>query len=87
MDISYEKYGFYTIDIDYVKYLHSKDTEVFYSREMGYGKKPYLGLIANLNGFTYCIHIKVKSIKSSAELIFRAGYYFGFLYSSGSGCD
>jgi len=29
--MSYEKYGFYTVDIDYEKYLYSKGTEVFYS--------------------------------------------------------
>ena len=31
MKIKFEKFGFYKIDIDYLKFLHSKDEQVFYS--------------------------------------------------------
>ncbi|MBP1889788.1 protein AbiQ [Clostridium moniliforme] len=53
--VEYEKIGLYRIDIDYVKYLHDKDSQVFYTSQDNYYKKPYLGLIANLNGYKYCI--------------------------------
>ncbi|XZJ12628.1 type III toxin-antitoxin system ToxN/AbiQ family toxin (plasmid) [Clostridium perfringens] len=51
----YEKFGLYRIDIDYVRYLHDKDSQVFYTSQENYYKKPYLGLITSLNGCTYCI--------------------------------
>ena len=51
----FENFGFYAVDIDYVKYLHSKDNQVFYNASAGYDKKPYLGIIVGLNDFKYCI--------------------------------
>ena len=79
MNASYEKYGFYTVNIEYVKHLHSKDSEVFYSEAEGYDKKPYLGLIANLGGFTYCIpltsakpkHLKWKNVNDDNYVVYE----------------
>jgi len=79
MNIHYEKYGFYVIDIAYVKYLHSKDSEVFYNTSFEYGKKPYLGIIANLGGYQYCIpltsakqkHLNWKNISEDNYIIYE----------------
>jgi len=49
------KYGFYRIDNEYLKFLNSKDTEVFYKNETGYDKKPHLGIITQINDMEYCI--------------------------------
>ena len=38
MGTNYEKYGFYTVDIEYIKYLHARDNEVFYNKAKGYEK-------------------------------------------------
>ncbi|WP_338633829.1 type III toxin-antitoxin system ToxN/AbiQ family toxin [Sporomusa ovata] len=55
MDIKYDNFGFYKINIDYVKYLHSKDSQVFYDNTPDYSRKPYLGLITQLGGYKYCM--------------------------------
>jgi len=38
MNIKFEKYGFYKIDKDYLKFLHSRDGQVFYRDAKGYEK-------------------------------------------------
>jgi len=79
MEVRYEKYGFYTIDTEYLKYLYSKDTEVFYSEAKGYERKPYLGLLARLGKHLYCIpltsakqtHLNWKNITEHNYLIYE----------------
>ena len=55
MQLQYEDYGFYKIDINYLKYLHSIDDQVFFKEEKNYDRKPHLGMIVGINGFKYCI--------------------------------
>ena len=56
MSATYEKYGFYRIDISYVKYLHSIDSQVHYDpSDPQYDRKPYLGIVADIGGHKYCI--------------------------------
>lgn len=55
MNLQYEDYGFYKIDLDYLKYLNSVDDQVFFKEEENYDRKPHLGLLVGINGFTYCI--------------------------------
>lgn len=51
----YNDYGFYKVDFNYIKYLHSKYSQVFYDNDPNYSRKPYLGLIINLDIYKYCI--------------------------------
>lgn len=55
MKTQYENYGFYRIDLNYLKYLHSIDNQVFFKNEPEYDRKPHLGLLIGINGFIYCI--------------------------------
>lgn len=55
MQVQFEKFGFYRINRDYLKYLHSKDSQVFYEATKKYEKKPYLGIIVELGDMKYCI--------------------------------
>jgi protein AbiQ len=55
MDVKYDNFGFYKVNIDYVKLLYSEDSQVFYDDKQNYNRKPYLGLITQLGGYTYCI--------------------------------
>ena len=55
MELLYKEYGFYKIDKEYLKYLNSKDGQVFYKEEEGYDKKPHLGLIVGIDDCLYCI--------------------------------
>jgi protein AbiQ len=55
MEVNYEDFGFYKVDINYIKYLHSVDSQVFYKNVSNYQRKPHLGLITKLGGHTYCI--------------------------------
>ena len=55
MKLQYEDYGFYRIDLNYLKYLHNVDGQVFYKNKKEYDKKPHLGLLVGIEGYTYCI--------------------------------
>lgn len=55
MDIKYDGFGLYKVNTDFVKYLSSKDSQVFYDNAPNYSRKPYLGLVTQLGGYTYCM--------------------------------
>ena len=55
MSVEFENFGFYKVNIDYVRYLNSKDFQVFYENNPNYERKPYLGLIIKLGNYKYCI--------------------------------
>ena len=63
MDVYFEKYGFYTVNIDYIKYLHSKDDQVFYNDTKDYERKPHVGILANLGRHSYCIPLTSAKTK------------------------
>lgn len=61
---------FYTIDIQYIKYLHSFDSEVYFNKQRhDYENKPYVGIIVYDNGIPYFVpltstkpkHLKLKN--------------------------
>lgn len=55
MQLQYKDYGFYKVDINYLKYLHAIDDQVFYKKEKNYDRKPHLGMLVGINSFKYCI--------------------------------
>jgi len=56
MSVIFNKFGFYKVNLEYIKYLYSKDRQVFYdNNSSNYNRKPYLGLITQLGKFTYCL--------------------------------
>lgn len=44
----FENFGFYTIDADYLEYLNSKNSEVYYNASYRNAIKPFVGIIINL---------------------------------------
>ena len=55
MDVKFEQFGIYNIDVGYLKYLHDNvDSEVYYSSTK-YEKKPFLGLVVGIGTYTYFI--------------------------------
>ena len=64
------KVKFYTIDIDYIKYLYSYDSEVYLNKQRhDYENKPYVGIIIYNNSIPYFVpltsakpkHLKLKN--------------------------
>lgn len=63
MSVEFENFGFYKININYIKYLHSQDSQVFYENEPNYSRKPYLGLIIKLGNYKYCIPLTSAKVR------------------------
>lgn len=55
MEVQFDKFGFYKVNMDYLKFLNSKDSQVFYENTVEYEKKPHLGILIGINGMEYCI--------------------------------
>ncbi len=79
MEAIYKDYGFYKIDVQYVKYLNSLDSQVYYENSLNYDRKPYLGLILHLGKYNYCIpitsskkrHLAWKNVTEHNYLIYE----------------
>ena len=70
------KYGFYTINPDYLEYLNSKDSEVYYNSSYRKSIKPFVGLIVGIENYNYFIPItsakeKHKKWKNVSIIIIR----------------
>lgn len=51
----FENFGFYTIDADYLEYLNSKNSEVYYNASYRYAIKPFVGIIIDMAEWKYFI--------------------------------
>ena len=79
MEENYKKLKFYKVDIDYIKYLNSMDSQVFYKDAANYERKPHLGLVTDIGGFKYCIpltsakqrHLKWGNISEHNYVIYE----------------
>ena len=73
------KYGFYTINPDYLEYLNSKDSEVYYNSSYRKSIKPFVGLIVGIENYNYFIpitsakekHKKWKNVSDEHFLIYE----------------
>ena len=73
------KYGFYTINPDYLEYLNSKDSEVYYNSSYRKSIKPVVGLIVGIENYNYFIpitsakekHKKWKNVSDEHFLIYE----------------
>ena len=63
-----EELQLYTIDINYVRYLWTHDTEVFFDelRADIYGRKPYVGILIAENEFKYFVPLTSAKLKHSS---------------------
>ena len=55
MSFEFKDFGFYLIDEPYLKYLHDIDEEVRYDEYKDYERKPFVGILAQVDGYTYFI--------------------------------
>ena len=53
--INKAQFGFYEINIDYLKYLNEYDSEVYYNLKYKKDLKPFIGIILLVNEFEYFI--------------------------------
>lgn len=70
--LKFTNYGFYEIDINYLKYLNSIDSEVYYNSSYLYNCKPFIGIIVGINKYNYFIPLtsakeKHKNWKNIAD--------------------
>lgn len=79
MNIRFENLGFFNVDEDYLCYLNQIDSEVQYSRDKDYGKKPFLGIVVMIDTYLYFVpltsgkpkHAKWKNVGSAHFLIYE----------------
>ena len=55
MEASYQNFGFYHVDVDYLRYLHGIDSEVQFSDQKNYAAQPFLGIVVMLGSRPYVI--------------------------------
>ena len=51
------KYGFYTVNPDYLEYLNQIDSEVYYNPSYRNSIKPFVGIIVGIENYNYFIPI------------------------------
>lgn len=79
MDVRFGTFGLYNIDTDYLKYLHSVDSEVQFTPEKNYDQKPFLGIVVAIDTYTYFIpltsvkpkHAKWRNVGPAHYLIYE----------------
>ena len=68
----FENFGFYTINADYLEYLNSKNSEVYYNASYRNAIKPFVGIIIDMTECKYFIPLasakeKHKKWKNSCD--------------------
>ena len=79
MNAWFNTFGFYTVDTSYMKLLNSIDSEVYYSNDPSYARKPFLGIVVAIGGYRCFIpltsakkrHEKWKRIDKSHFLVYE----------------
>lgn len=51
------KYGFYTVDPDYLEYLNGIDSEVYYTSSYRNTIKPFVGIVVGIGSYNYFIPV------------------------------
>lgn len=75
----FENFGFYTVDVDYLQFLNSRDSEVYYNPSYRTAVKPFVGIVVDLGGFKYFIpltsakekHVKWKNSCNEHFLVYE----------------
>ena len=65
MTICFDNFGFYNIDIDYLKYLHDIDPEVQFDADKLYDRKPFLGILVVIGEYNYFLPLTSSKPKHS----------------------
>ncbi len=73
------KYGFYTVNSDYLEYLNKVDSEVYYNPSYRNSIKPFVGIIVGIDNYNFFIpissakekHKKWKNVSDEHFLIYE----------------
>ena len=79
MCITFQEFGFYTVNELYLQFLNNTDKEVMYEPLKGYDRKPFVGILVLINSYNYFIpltsakpkHAKWKNRDKGHFLIYR----------------
>lgn len=79
MEATYQNFGFYHVDLEYLRYLHKLDSEVQFSESKNYAEKPFLGIVVILGDRHYVIpltsakpkHTKLRYVEQGHYLIYE----------------
>ncbi len=69
MEVKFSDFSIYNVDVEYLKYLHDVDSEVFYRSDERV-KKPFLGVVVDIDSRTY--FIPITSVKPRHKNWFTA---------------
>mgnify|MGYP000154103891 CR=1 FL=1 len=77
--MEFTSFRFVFIQPDYLEELHNADSEIFYSKDTDYSKKPHLGILTTCNGRKYVIplssakekHKTWKNVNKECYLIYE----------------
>ena len=60
------KYGFYTVNSDYLEYLNKVDSEIYYNPSYRNSIKPFVGIIVGIENYNYLFQflLQRKNIKN-----------------------
>ena len=73
--MKFDKIQFVYIDVDYLRYLHSIDSEIFFDEKNNYEAKPHLGILLNNNKREYVIPLTSAKEKHRTWADVSAGWY------------
>lgn len=79
MNVSFENFGLYNVDTDYLRFLSSIENEVQFSEDKDYEQKPFLGIVVLIDNYFYLIpltsgkykHSKWKNVGTAHYLIYE----------------
>ena len=79
MNICFEDFGLYNVDVDYLQYLNGVDSEVQFSIDKDYEQKPFLGIVILIDNYSYFIpltsskskHARWKNVGPAHYLIYE----------------
>lgn len=76
---AFERFGFYTVDVDYMEFLYNRDSEVYYNPDYRDANKPFIGIIVHLSDYEYFIpmtsakerHRRLKNVSDEHLLVYE----------------
>lgn len=79
MNVSFENFGLYNVDVDYLRYLNGIEPEVQFSEDKDYEQKPFLGIVILIDNYSYFIpltsgkykHSKWKNVGPAHYLVYE----------------
>lgn len=63
MSAYFHDFGLYNINIDYLRYLHTFDSEVQFDEDGHYERKPFVGVMIIIEGYHYFIPLSSRKSK------------------------